>query len=500
MRRILYIITLLIISLKGMGQSEIKTEIKVKPVPGPAAGARAKAGNAGKNNVSPAKQFKDGMLYYNAMPSTPASGTAVKVIDSKDDTDFICKSYKLKTKGISLELASYLQTTVEKENGKVNVSVNLETKDEYIVITAPIFQFPYLEEVIASLDNPGTNFYEDGTKIGSYKLKNRLASEIATFIRTVLLSRNGIVYADDSVNKIYMLDTPSYYDATMSYVKEFDVPPEMVRIEAEIIEIEAGDNFNFGLALEAWKEMLPEEVNMDIDWSKDKVHPGGGPTGWARTVAQSIRINGIRPKAVANFINYLVTTGKAKVLSRPTIVAMNGQEATIESQDTLSYTGYTAADEPLHKQTQVGLELKIRPVIGSDTVALDVEADIRSLIGYSGNGEPIINNRTTTAKVVLEDGELFTLSGLRKDTISKSNSGVPILQSIPFVGYVFRHEVDVKSSKEIVVLLRPRKVTPRSGVMNREKDILDSTNKEVDGPGRGVIGKFFDRVILNKLD
>ena len=491
----MFILLIVFATINLLAATEIKTEIKIKPSTVPPAFLDTKVGN-----LSPAQQFKDGQLYYNAIPSTPAVGTAVKVIDSKDDMDYICHTYKLKTKGISAELASYLSTTVEKENGRVDVSVDTDTGDEYIIITAPIFQFAYLDKMIQSLDHPGTAYYNNGVPSGSYKLKNRLASEMSAFVSAVLLSKAGAVYADDGVNMIYLSDSPSYYEGTMEFIVEFDVPPEMVRIEAEIIEIEGGENFNFGLALEAWKEALPEEVNMDIDWEEDKVGGGGGPSGWGRQIAQSIQINGMRPKAVANFINYLVRTGKAKVLSRPTIVAMNGEEGVIASQDTISYVSYSSAEEPLHKQTEIGLVLKIKPIIASETISLNIDAAIRSLIGYSGNGEPIINNRATTANVVLKSGELFTLSGLRKDTITKSNSGVPILQKIPLLGYFFRHEIDVRNTKEIVIFITPKKVTSSSSVMEREKELILNSKDTLAQPPRTPMEKFSDRVIHNKID
>jgi hypothetical protein len=47
----------------------------------------------------------------------------------KDDKDYVCKTYKLKTKGIAVELASFLQTTIDLENGKINVSVDVNTGD-----------------------------------------------------------------------------------------------------------------------------------------------------------------------------------------------------------------------------------------------------------------------------------------------------------------------------------------------------------------------------------
>ena len=122
--------------------------------------------------------FKKGQLFYNAVPQTPAIGTSLKIIDSKKDTDYLLKTYKLKTKGIADEIAQYLRTAVTKEQGKVEVSVNEKSGEEFILVTAPIYQFIYVEESIAALDHEGTSYYNDGTKLGVYVPKNRLASEL----------------------------------------------------------------------------------------------------------------------------------------------------------------------------------------------------------------------------------------------------------------------------------------------------------------------------------
>jgi len=445
------------------------------------------------------KDFVDGKMFYDAMPAAPSTAsTAVKVIETDDHTDFICKIYKLKTKGVAAELVPYLKTTVEKEKGRIDVSINTATGDEYIIITAPVFQFPYLESVINMLDEEGVEFYEDGTKDGMYKLKNRLASDVAEFAEKVLISKEGSVLADDRINKIYMCDSPSYYYGTINFIEQIDVPPEMVRIEAQIVEIEMDDDFNFGLALEAWKEGLPENVDMTIDWGQSKENPGDGPAGWARYVAQNVQLSGMRPKAMANFINYLVRDGKAKILSCPTVVAMNGEKATIASLDNVNYKAYSQPEEPLNKQAQVGISLTITPIIGSETLSLNIDAAVNSVVGWSSGGLPVVNTRSTSADVVLKDGELFTLSGLKKDMVTKVNEGVPVLGSIPLIGYFFRHEIDIKKTSEIVVFLTPKKVVSEKNVKEREKELLNDIVSEIKREPKAKIDKLVDRVILNK--
>ncbi len=459
--------------------------------------------STGSNTKVPAgtgQAFKDGELFYNAIPSTPAVGSSIKVIETTDDTDFICKNYVLKTKGVGYEIKEIITKTLLKEGGSVGAYQNTETGVQSLMVTAPIFQFPFIEAVIKDYDRPGTSFEKSGSKRLIYTTKYRKASELQEIIVKTLGTPYGNLVIDDTINTIMIKDSPSVIDRCKKYLPFWDIAPLMVRIEAEIIEIEAGENFDFGLALEAWKEALPEEVNMDIDWNEDKTGGGGGPSGWGRSIAQSVRINGMRPKAMANFINYLVKTGNAKVISTPTIVAVNGKEGIIASRDTVSYTSYTSPEEPLHKQTESGLELKIKPIITSETISLDIEATINSLIGYSGSGDPIINGRKTTADVILKDSELFALSGLRKDTISKSNSGVPILQKIPLLGYFFRHEIDVKSTKEIVIFLTPKRVTSTTSVMEKEQELISQARAAVAQQPKSGTQKFVDRVIYNKLD
>ena len=442
--------------------------------------------------------FQKGQLFYNAVPQTPAIGTSLKIIDSKKDTDYLIKTYKLKTKGIADEVAQYLRTVVTKEQGKVEVSVNEKSGEEFVLVTAPIYQFRYVEESIASLDNEGTSYYNDGTKLGVYVPKNRLASDLNNLAVTALASKGAISYADNTVNKIYYQDAPSYYDGTLAIFNDFDVPPQQLRIEAQIVELEHNDDFNFGMQLDAWKEALPENVDMSFDFEKSKnTALSSNPDAWAKMAAQSINLQGIRPKAAANIINYMVRKGYGKVLSSPTVVALNGQQATIASLDTLSYQSYSSPTDKLAKQASVGVSLSITPTIASETITLAINAAVNSLVGWGNDSSPIINTRTTTANIVLRDGEVFTLSGLRKDTIAKSDDGVPFLRSIPLLGYAFRHEIDVKKTSEIVVILTPHKVTPENAAAEKDKNLVKDVQDEIQTEKSGM-DKFVDRAILNK--
>jgi type II secretory pathway component GspD/PulD (secretin) len=471
--------------------------VSVQPqVPGPAVDSGAAA---------PGTAAAADKLYYNALPATPSTASsAIKVIDSQRDIDYVSKVYRIKTKGIAAELASYVRRMVEKADGEVYVSVNQVDGLQLMTVIGPDYQFPSVDAMVERLDREGVTFYNDGMVTMVLPMQHRLASDL-TLIASVVKSPDGTLCGDNKVNIAYYQDSPSYFAENAKILQQFDQPPQMVRIEAQIIEIEAGDDFNFGLALEQWKEALPDSVDLQMDFQQ-----GGNAEGLINLRpsynAQSVYLKGMHPKAVANMINYMVRTGNAKVLSRPTIVAINGEDATIESLETIDYKAYTVDNAqnqayPLAKQTQqgeVGVILKIKPAIAQQSMTLEINAAVNSLVGWATSGEPIINRRTTTAKAVLQDNELFAVSGLRKDTIAKADERVPVLGSIPLIGYLFRHEVDTKKTTEILVLLTPSRVTPTTAILAREKELLEQTTSAINPPAKSATDTFVDRVLLNK--
>lgn len=111
----------------------------------------------------------------------------------------------------------------------------------------------------------------------------------------------------------------------------------------------------------------------------------------------------------------------------------------------------------------------------------------------SPDGLPIINTRNTSASVNVRPNETITISGLRRDYVTRSDERVPILGYIPLVGYLFRHEIDVQRNSEILILLTPCEVGRDD---QREHHMVDDL--KVAGEEESAINKFVDKVILNK--
>jgi type II secretory pathway component GspD/PulD (secretin) len=88
-----------------------------------------------------------------------------------------------------------------------------------------------------------------------------------------------------------------------------------------------------------------------------------------------------------------------------------------------------------------------------DVVQLSISATLDDLTGWSPEGSPIFENRSTQSKVTLKNGETFLLSGLQKTVTVDTEKGIPILKSI--LPFIFSKKSKTKEQKEIWVLLTP---------------------------------------------
>ena len=122
----------------------------------------------------------------------------------------------------------------------------------------------------------------------------------------------------------------------------------------------------------------------------------------------------------------------------------------------------------------VGITLNVTPSFhGDDTVEVVVHAEHSylqmqsELVGFTAFSQTTKTSVDATA--VLKFGETLILSGLTERGSDKSSSGVPLLQDIPGVQYLFSRDEQIKTKKSILILLTPRKATYARDVLSAEE-------------------------------
>jgi type II secretion system protein D len=207
--------------------------------------------------------------------------------------------------------------------------------------------------------------------------------------------------------------------------------------------------------------------------------------------------------------NYMVTlraiaqAGKARVLSRPSILARNNQPATItvgQSVPLITSTRYDTFGNAINsvQYQDVGVILRVTPFITADgMVEMIVSPQISTLdtsltVPISqGVNAPVINVRSADTVVVTPDGKTVIIGGLISKTKASSESKIPLLGDIPWLGNLFKHRTTAAQDTELMIFLTPYIVespTQLAAVSNREV-------RKSDGPGsfpEQEINKFLD--------
>jgi general secretion pathway protein D len=115
-----------------------------------------------------------------------------------------------------------------------------------------------------------------------------------------------------------------------------------------------------------------------------------------------------------------------------------------------------------YQQQQIGITLKVKPLINPDgLVVMDIYQEASepgpssTAVNINGTEVPTINQRQASATVAVKDRDTIILGGMISTTQSKTKSGVPYLKDIPLLGNLFRSTANTEERVELIVLLRP---------------------------------------------
>jgi general secretion pathway protein D len=291
-----------------------------------------------------------------------------------------------------------------------------------------------------------------------------------------------LIRADESLNALVLYAEPEIVTTLEEIVRQLDVPRAQVMVEAAIVEI-SGD--------------ISEAVG--VQWAVDtRGGSGGSAIGGSNfnnagisigTALTAIKNNVIPPNlpdgAIVGLggsdfgvlITALSANSNINLLSTPSLLTLDNQKAEIlvgqnVPFQTGSYTTDAAgAGNPFTtiERQDVGVKLKVTPHINDGaTLRLEIDQEISSLAPFTtttaGASDLITNKRSIKSTVQADDGQIIVLGGLIQDDVTQSESKVPLLGDIPWLGALFRSSKDVHTKRNLMVFLRPTIVRDSAGM------------------------------------
>jgi general secretion pathway protein D len=221
----------------------------------------------------------------------------------------------------------------------------------------------------------------------------------------------------------------------------------------------------------------------------DAINTPAGAQNLAETIFGAAATGGIYT-LVGNDLNVtlsaLAQAGKTEILSRPSVLARNNQQATITiGQQVPLINGVTYDNFGNQRNAvdyeDVGIILQVTPFITSDgfvemIVAPQISSVSDSTVNIAGSTNspvlaPIINVRSADTVVVTPDRQTVVIGGLMQNTKLKTENKVPILGDIPLLGYLFKRTQSSDAKTELLIFLTPTIVkSPRDLAQMSERE------------------------------
>ena len=145
-------------------------------------------------------------------------------------------------------------------------------------------------------------------------------------------------------------------------------------------------------------------------------------------------------------------------------------------------TGQSVALNRNIAAAEAGVFLDVIPVIGEDRITLGLAYSVVNLTGFDGEGRPQLASRSNTNTVQAKDGEEILLGGLTREAKVQTTRKVPILGSIPVLGYWFGGEITTAQKKMVVIVMKNTVVKNFNTLGDEDKDLLAKVRGETKAP------------------
>ncbi|EPF6153229.1 type II secretion system secretin GspD [Acinetobacter baumannii] len=294
-------------------------------------------------------------------------------------------------------------------------------------------------------------------------------------------SQGGVsIIADNAQNSLVVKADPQLMREIESAIQQLDVRRQQVLIEAAIIEVSGDDADQLGIqwALGDLSSGIGLLSFSNVGASLASIAAGylsSGTAGAASAIAAGKNNGDGATFALGNFensrkaygalIQALKTNTKSNLLSTPSIVTMDNEEAYIVVGQNVPFvtgsvsTGSSGTVNPYTtvERKDVGVTLKVIPHIGEGgTVRLEVEQEVSNVQSSKGQAADLITNKRAIKTAVLaEHGQTVVLGGLVSDDVEFNRQGIPGLSSIPYLGRLFRSDTRSNTKRNLLVFIHP---------------------------------------------
>lgn len=294
-----------------------------------------------------------------------------------------------------------------------------------------------------------------------------------------LLSSRGSAVADIRTNTLIINDTANNIDKVRKMVDLLDVSVKQVMVEARIVRATTDFTKEMGVKWGILSQGITKNNDLLVGGSDQTLWDLKTPDDEGKyTITRPDNLNvdlGVTTAGASKIafglislsdfmldleLSALQSDGYGEVISTPKVMTADKQKAKVASgqqipYQTVSTAGGTATATTSFKDALLSLD--VTPSITPDgkvQMQLNITSDSRG--GIAPNGEVILNKNEINTNVLVDNGETVVLGGIFEQENTTSQTKVPFLGDIPYLGRLFRKDAKTENKRELLIFVTPR--------------------------------------------
>jgi general secretion pathway protein D len=379
-----------------------------------------------------------------------------------------------------VKLLQSLQKTDEKD-APVNTKslIVADPRSNSILVTADDVRRKKIGDLIARLDTPREQSgnvrviyleYADAEKVAE------VLSKVVTGISKLATDQNAApagpgattVEADPSTNALLITADADTLETLLPVIERLDIRRSQVLVEAIIVEVSGDLNKQLGVEWAAFKKNrivggltnsgTLASIATAIEAGTNPTIPTGLLLGFG---ADNNSSGGL---SFAGLIQFLESNTEANILSTPSILTTDNNEASISVAENVpfitgTFTNDSGSTNPFQtiERRDVGITLKVTPQISKgETLVLEIDQQVSNVSSQAiaGASDIVTTERQITTQVIAQNGEVIILGGLMEDQVIQTQQKIPLLGDIPYLGRLFRNDITEVQKSNLMVFLK----------------------------------------------
>jgi general secretion pathway protein D len=289
--------------------------------------------------------------------------------------------------------------------------------------------------------------------------------------------RGPRVIANPTNNTLLIQATAQEYESIQQLIKELDVPPRQVLVEAKIYSID-----------------LSHAFSSDVTAALQALSGGAGTTGAVSTAASllgTLSGSGVSLSAAAlvgksrellGTVSLMESESNAKIISAPSVIATDSIPATVNVGTTVptlqgsitSSIGGAVTNAVSNTSTGITLAITAR-VTPSGIVTMVINQNVSDPEANTSSGidSPSFATKSIQTQVTVQDGDTIAIGGMIQESTTSSLAGIPVLDRIPVLGALFGSRSYSKERTELIIFLTPHVILDSNQLLDATDELKD---------------------------